>query len=261
MAFISQLNREWQWLKTDGWLRALALWLPAVLFILVWAIFSAGIARELPIGVVDLDHSRLSRQVVRHYDASPAIAVTRGFSSVEQGSRALKGSEIYALVVLPADLEKKTLLGMAPEITAFYNSQFVLIAKLVSSALVQAQGTLNASVDTLRNLGEGTAVPIQALGQAVPLRAQVTPLYNNNSHYGQFLVSAIIPALWQILIVVTTILAIAAELRREGIREWLEGCTCPQPVGQAHALYLAVLGPGDFVPLRAVSAAWLADER
>lgn len=222
MTFTSQLCREWQLLKADGWLRSLVSWLPVALFITLWAIFSAGIARDLPIGVVDFDHSRLSRQVVRQYDASPAIAVTQAFSSVAQGSAALRAGEVYALVVIPNDLEKKTLLGQAPDITAFYNSQFILIAKLVNSAIVQAQGTLNASVDTLQNLAAGDAVPVQALGQAVPLRSQVTPLYNSNSHYGQFLASAAIPALWQILIVITTILALAAEFRQQGITAWLQ---------------------------------------
>ncbi|MCW8328508.1 ABC transporter permease [Photobacterium sp. SDRW27] len=221
MSFISQLRREWQLLRADGWLRALVSWLPLTLFVTMWAIFSSGIARDLPIGVVDFDHSRLSRQVVRQYDASPAIAVTGAFQSVEQGSRALRAGEVYALVVIPHDLEKKTLLGQAPDIKAFYNSQFILIAKLVNSAIVQAQGTLNASVDTLQNMAGGTAVPAQALGQAVPLRSQITPLYNSNSHYGQFLVSATIPATWQILIVITTILALAAEIRQQGVRAWL----------------------------------------
>ncbi|MGF1728139.1 ABC transporter permease [Photobacterium kasasachensis] len=222
MMFTSQLCREWRLLKADGWLRAMSLWLPVLLFVTLWAIFSAGIARDLPVGVVDLDHSRLSRQVVRHYDASPAIAVSRQFMSVEQGSTALRAGEIYALVIIPYELEKKTLLGQAPDITTFYNSQFILIAKLVNSAIVQAQGTLNAQVDTLRNMAGGEAVPARALGQAVPIRSQVTPLYNSNNHYGQFLVSATIPALWQVMIVVTTILALAAECRQQGIKAWLQ---------------------------------------
>ena len=164
MMFTSQLCREWRLLKADGWLRAMSLWLPVLLFVTLWAIFSAGIARDLPVGVVDLDHSRLSRQVVRHYDASPAIAVSRQFMSVEQGSNALRAGEIYALVIIPYELEKKTLLGQAPDITTFYNSQFILIAKLVNSAIVQAQGTLNAQVDTLRNMAEWRSRSGQGVG-------------------------------------------------------------------------------------------------
>ncbi|GAL02278.1 ABC-type multidrug transport system permease component [Photobacterium aphoticum] len=189
-------------------------WLPILLFVFMWGIFSAGIARDLPIGVVDLDHSALSRQLTRDYDASPTMAVTVSYGSVEQGSQALRGGDIYALVVIPSELEKDTLRGMAPTVTAFYNSQFILIGKLINSAVMQAQGTLNAKVNTLQNMAAGVDVPLQALGQAVPVQSQITPLYNSNSHYGQFLLPAIIPAMWQIAIVITTIMALSAETRR-----------------------------------------------
>ncbi|MGF1875251.1 ABC transporter permease [Photobacterium frigidiphilum] len=221
MAFSTQCYREWRILLSDSWLKAMVFWLPVVLFFSMWLIFSAGIARDLPIGVVDLDHSRLSRGLVRYYDASPTLAVTNVYTSATEGSHALKNADIYALIVLPAQLEKDTLLGRAPEVTAFYNSQYILVGKLINSAMVQAQGTYTAGIDTLENMANGSPVPLQALGQAVPIQSQITPLFNSNSHYGQFLVSAAIPAIWQILIVATTVLAMSAEFRQKGISAWL----------------------------------------
>ncbi|MEZ8093825.1 ABC transporter permease [Photobacterium swingsii] len=227
MILRSQLIREWHIWRSEAWLKAMTLWIPAVLFIVVWAIFSGGIARDLSIGVVDLDHSRISRQLTRTYDASPALAVTAQFTTVEQGSAALRSGEIYALVVLPSKLEENTMLGRSPQVTAFYNSQFILVGKLVNSALLQAQGTFTAGVDTLKNMVGGSPVPLQALGQAVPIRSQITPLYNTSSDYGQFLVSAAIPAMWQIIMVATTVLAMAAELRQQGVQAWLAKAPLP----------------------------------
>ncbi|MGR5542842.1 ABC transporter permease, partial [Vibrio campbellii] len=45
-------------LKQDKWLTACLTWIPIVLAVTIWAIFSQGIARDLPIGVVDLSHSK-----------------------------------------------------------------------------------------------------------------------------------------------------------------------------------------------------------
>lgn len=216
-----QFTREWRLIRNERWLLSMATWLPLMLFAIIWGIFSAGIARDLPVGVVDLDHSQISRQLVRYYDANPTLAVSNTYASVAEGSHALRGGDIYALVVIPTHLEQDTKLGKSPTATVFYNSQFVLIAKLVNSAVMQAQGTLNAQIDTMRNMVSGSRVPQQALGQAVPVRNQITPLYNVNSHYGQFLVSATIPAIWQIAIVITTIMALSAEQRRGGINAWL----------------------------------------
>ncbi|WP_430520863.1 ABC transporter permease [Aliivibrio sp.] len=206
---------------TDPWLRALMLWLPVILGVVMTAIFSSGIARDLPISVVDLDHSRLSRNLIRYYDSSPTLSVNNQPYSVDTGSQELRSGNIYALAVIPANFEKETLLGHSPTVTVFYNTQFVLIGKLINSAIQQSQGTLAATVDTLKNMASGNPTPSLALGLSVPIKNQITPLFNSNSHYGQFLVSATLPALWQVLIVVTTILAIAIESRRAGIVSWL----------------------------------------
>ncbi|PSW57329.1 ABC transporter permease [Photobacterium leiognathi] len=229
------VKQEWRNIWKDGWLRALTLWLPAVLFLTMWAIFSAGIAHNLPVGVVDLDHSQLSRHFTRYVDASPTMAVTRQFTSPDQGSEAMRANEIYAMVVIPDNFEKDTKLGYSPQITTFYNGQFILIGKLINSAMLLAEGTFNAGVETVKNMATGAPVPLQAMGQAVPIRGQITPLFNSNSHYGQFLVSAIIPSIWQILIVATTVLAIAHEARTQGLWQWLKTSPVSKLMGKLAA--------------------------
>ena len=84
--------------------------------------------------------------------------------------------------------------------TVFSNGQFILIAKLVNSALAQVVGTLNGQVGVLEAMADGKTLP-GALGQSVPIASQVTALYNINSSYAQFLLSALLPAVWQILVV------------------------------------------------------------
>ncbi|WP_027251332.1 ABC transporter permease [Photobacterium halotolerans] len=219
--WLNTMQREWRLIRQEPWLKAMLFFLPLSLFVLMWWIFSQGIARDLPVGVVDLDHSRLSRGLIRYYDASPTLSVARQLSEVEEGTALMRNGEIYALVVIPDSLEKDTLLGRSPSVTVFYNAQFILIAKLINSAFVSAQTTYAASIDTVSNMVTGTPVPLQALGQALPVRNQITPLFNSNSHYGQFLVSAAIPAMWQIFIIATTVMALAAEQRRQGLLAWL----------------------------------------
>ncbi|MGB2078886.1 MAG: ABC transporter permease, partial [Vibrio sp.] len=184
-------------------------------------VFSAGIARDLPIGVVDLEQSSLSREAIRYYDASPTLEVTHQYTSVKQGHDALVTGDIYALVVLPNHLTRDTLLGSPATITSFYNSQFLLIGKLINSAMQQAQGTLNAKLGAVKNMSQGNTPPQQALAEAVPVQSQITPLFNANSHYGQFLASTAIPAMWQILIVATTVLSLSAHQRTQGLNAWL----------------------------------------
>ncbi|MEZ6996107.1 MULTISPECIES: ABC transporter permease [Aeromonas] len=202
------MGREWRLLWQDPFGRALASWLPLLLMgILCW-IFSAGLARDLKIGLVDLDQSVLSRQLAYSLDASAGLKVARQFDSIAEGANALRGGDIYALVVLPDHLERDARQGTQPRVTVFNNGQFILIAKLVNSALAQVVGTLNGQVGVLTAMADGKVLP-GALGQAVPINSQVTALYNLNASYAQFLLSAILPAVWQILVVLYGLNALA----------------------------------------------------
>ncbi|WP_429104031.1 ABC transporter permease [Aeromonas hydrophila] len=202
------MGREWRLLWQDPFGRALASWLPLLLMgILCW-VFSAGLARDLKIGLVDLDQSLLSRELAFSLDASAGLKVAQQFDSIDAGASALRGGDIYALVVLPSHLERDARQGPQPQVTVFNNGQFILIAKLINSALAQVVGTLNGQVGVLSAMAGGKALP-GALGQAVPITSQVTALYNINSSYAQFLLSALLPAVWQILVVLYGINALA----------------------------------------------------
>lgn len=215
-SFASALHQEWRLTLSDRWLTALLGWLPLALFLMVWAVFSAGTGRDLPIGVVDLDHSALSRNLVRYYNASPTLE-TRAFNSMEEASAALNHAATYATVIIPADFEKATLRGENPDVTTFYNSQYILIGKLVNSAITQSQSTFAAMVEAKGKMLHGTTIASQAAGQSVPVRFQLVPLFNNGTNYAQFLVSAIIPALWQIVIVASGMLSMALTDKRIGL--------------------------------------------
>ena len=65
------LAREWARLRADFWDFGMLSWIPLLLCGLLWWIFSAGIARDLPIAVIDRDNSRL---------VAPAHALARRFA-------------------------------------------------------------------------------------------------------------------------------------------------------------------------------------
>ena len=67
--------RELRWLRRRPFLLLLTTLLPLALMALLTGIFSQGLATRLPIGVLDLDDSDLSRAIVRTVDATPDAAV------------------------------------------------------------------------------------------------------------------------------------------------------------------------------------------
>lgn len=225
MTFFQKLKAEWQVICHDAWLKALLFWLPLVLSAIMWAIFSSPIARNLPIGYVDNDNSAMSRGLIRYYNASPTLHVSERFSSSKQASLALKNGSIYAYIIIPNHLEKDTTLGKSPQVSTFYNSQFILIGKLISSAIISAHTTYATQLEVYSHLLTDGGVTQSAVSEALPITTQITPLFNTNSHYGQFLVVALIPALWQILIIATIVLSLASPIRKKGLANWLTDIT------------------------------------
>ncbi|RTZ14485.1 ABC transporter permease [Vibrio aquaticus] len=207
--------------RRDKWLLSSLTWIPLLLAVMIWAIFSQGIARDLPIGVVDFSNSALSNKLTRYYDATPTMSVVTKFNSVDEAKQALVSGDVYAYAVIPSQFEQDTYKQLVPQVSVFYNSQMILVGKLINSAFLQAQGTFNAEISTMKGLASGNSTLLSAMGNAVPVRTQITPLFNKNSNYAQFLVSAIIPALWQIVIVVGTILILSANLRDRQLSPWL----------------------------------------
>ncbi len=207
--------------RRDPWQLALVSWLPLVLFASLWWIFSAGIVTDLGIGVVDLDDSRLSRVLIRQLDSTPALRIAIRPLSVAEGRRAMSNADIGALVVIPYDFQARVSRGLNPDVTAFYNGQFILIGKAVKSALLQAQATLAGTIDGGMALAHGAALP-QAAGIAAPVVPQLTPLYNAGMDYALFLVPAIIPALWQVVMIIGMLNAIGRERREGSWNRWLE---------------------------------------
>ena len=216
---LQKLRREMGILKKEPWLLALSVWLPPLLFALFWWIFSAGSSFDMPIAVVDLDKSNLSRALVRQCDASSVMAVDRQFASVVEGRRALTAGDVYALMVIPKNLASDTIKGLSPQSTVFYNGQFILIGKQINGAMQQVVGLLSAQVGGLKAMAAGTAAPA-VVGQIAPVRGQITALFNKNTNYAEFLVSGGIPSIWQILIIVVTVLSLASEERHGGLRQW-----------------------------------------
>ena len=217
------MDSQWQILKRDKWLLSCLTLIPLLLALSLWWIFSQSFARELPFAVVDLEHSNLSRQLTRTIEATPSLSVDSQFTSAKEAEQALVEGSIYGYAVIPRNYTRDLLQNNPPQVSVFYNSQYILIGKVINSALLQAHGTFNAQVEVVKQLSKGGTPITSAAAKSLTVRNQIVSLFNSNSSYEQFLVGAIIPALWQIIIIVTTILALTANHRYFGLQSMLNG--------------------------------------
>ncbi|WP_167470028.1 ABC transporter permease [Vreelandella andesensis] len=200
-------------LRSQPWLFALVGWLPPLMTLLFIAVFELGTPQSLPVGVVDLDHTSESRALQRYLDASPALDMRHPYPSAREGSEAFQRAEVLALLIIPQHFGRDLRMSLSPKAVAFYNSQYLLAGKFISSALTQSSMNFAAEAGVVLRLGQGYALP-QAVAAAAPVRPQITSLYNSGMSYARFLVTTITPALWQIVIVVATLLTLCWRLEK-----------------------------------------------
>ena len=133
--FFDSARREARRLGQSPWDLAMVTWVPLLAVVLVVWMFSSAIPRNLPVGVVDEDHSGLSRQLVRMLDASPGIQVVDEFDSESSAQNALRSVRVYAMVNIPRDFERDIKRGVKTEVTLRHNAQFATHSSLLQRAL------------------------------------------------------------------------------------------------------------------------------
>ena len=74
-AFWAATRRELAHWRGDRWELLLVTALPLLLMALMAWLFSASVMRGIPVALVDLDGSTVSRELTRAIDASPGVAV------------------------------------------------------------------------------------------------------------------------------------------------------------------------------------------
>ncbi|CAI1156872.1 Inner membrane transport permease ybhS [Serratia quinivorans] len=87
------------------------MWLMLILSLCVMSmVYANRTVWDLPVGVIDQDHSTASRQLIRQLDATSKIAIVT-YDSLEQAKSDLGWRKLFAVIIMPVDLEKKILSG------------------------------------------------------------------------------------------------------------------------------------------------------
>ena len=212
--------REWQRITASPYLMLILVVFPLATGALIVAIFGSGAARDLPVAVVDLDRSALSRQLIRAIDATGGVRVASVVSNEDEARRLVVRGERYGLVSIPAQFERDVARGNAPVVTAFYNAQYLLPASQFRSAMVASTATVSARVEAGRRLASGEP-RAAAMARVEPVALDVHTLFNPHLNYLTYIVASLLPAVLQIFIVTITVHAFGTELRDGTAEEWL----------------------------------------
>jgi ABC-2 type transport system permease protein len=152
--------------------------------------------RDLPIAVVDLDHSASSRRLSFMADATEQIRVFDKPGSLAEARDLFYNGDVKGILMIPENFEKDIMNGKQAVVTAYCDASYFLVYKQVYSGIAFSGGAFGGGVEVKRMLAEGKSYQ-QALEMQDPLQATVYTLYNPGGGYGSFVIPGIVMVILQ----------------------------------------------------------------
>ncbi|MEO9299555.1 ABC transporter permease [Devosia alba] len=209
------LGRELRQIAARPALAFMLVPMPLLIFLVLTAVFAPGLPRDLPVAAVDLDGSTLSRQIVQMVDGASDVAVTEQVPTLSEAREALVARRVYAILMIPAEMERDLQLGQSPEVVIFSNNQFMAPGGIAARSIATSVLTFSAGV-SLRLLEAQGVGPDRAMELLTPIPVQQSPLFNPSLEYIRFLLSSIIPTVMQIFICAAAVLSFSRDHHAPG---------------------------------------------
>lgn len=152
--------------------------------------YADEVLTRVPVAVVDMDRSSLSRQITRFAEADPRIEVRLVTASEREAQEALWRGEVEGYALIPANLKRSVVRGEEALVRVEGNGAYALLNKAVQYGFAEAVGTVSAGIE-IRKLQAAGQSAQQAAASRNPVQLQMVALFNPTEGYGSFVVPAV----------------------------------------------------------------------
>lgn len=164
-------------------------------------IYTNEVVREVPVAVVDMSHSAMSREFIRQFDASPDVRVVKYCTDLDEAKDAVGRQEAFGVVYFPIDFQTRVLRMEQSRVSGFCDMSFMLYYKAIFQTATAVAGNLNSDI-LIERSGNWTEREDEIT--AKPLDFDEVQIFNATGGYGNF----IIPGVLMLIIQQTLLLGV-----------------------------------------------------
>ncbi len=158
--------------------------------------YTNEVLKDIPVAVVDMNHSQLSHKLTRMMDSNELVFVATRDDTFDQAKVSILKGDIGGIVYIPNDFENKVLRGEQASISVYSDASYFLIYKQVLSGIYHSVGTFSAGIEVKRMTARGV-MEEQALSARDPLSLISFPLFNPTGGYATYVVPAVLVLMLQ----------------------------------------------------------------
>lgn len=191
---------------------------PVFCYLFFTTLMANGLPTDLPAGVVDLDNTSTTRNIIRNLDAFQQTHIVAHYPSVMEARKAIQRGEIYSFYYIPEGTTEATLASRQPKVSFYVNYSYLIAGSL----LYKDQRTISELVagavgrETLYAKG---ATEDQAMAFLQPIVIDTHALNNPWLNYSVYLCNTLFPGILMLLIFLTTIYTLGEEVKNGTGRE------------------------------------------
>ncbi len=169
------------------------------------------VLKEVPVAVVDLDRTPLSRQLARMADAHELVRVTARPANLAEAERLVLAGEAGGIFAIPSGFERDVKRGAPATVGVFADATYFLVYRQVLTGLAEVAATLSAGIEIKRLEAQGMPeAKARAFRDPLPLVSR--PLFNPAEGYATYVVPGVLILILQQTLLIGIGLRGAADL-------------------------------------------------
>lgn len=190
-------------------------------FVFFLTFFDEGQPDKMPIGIVDMDNSSLSRQLIRNIDATQQAKVVMKLGSYKEAREEMQRGNIYGFVEIKRDFAKKALTSHRPALQLYMNDAYLIAGSLLGKDLMYMSALTSGAMQRQILRAKGVE-EYRIMGIVQPIAIDTHLIGNPHANYGVYLLNILLPGVLQLMILMMTIFAIGVEFKERTSAGWLE---------------------------------------
>ena len=184
-------------------------------------LFNEGQPNKMPIGVVDLDQSTISRQYIRNLDATQQAKVVMKLHSHKEAREEMQRGKIYAFVEIKRNFAADVVSNRRPTLTFYVNNAYLVAGSLLLKDITYMSALSSGSVQRQILRAKGVEEN-RIMGIIQPITLDTHLIGNPWANYGTYLLNVLLPGVLQLMVLMMTIFVVGVEFKEGSSHLWLE---------------------------------------
>lgn len=195
--------------------------LPLFLFLFFTTMLNKGLPTRVPAAMVDMDGSRLSRQLTQNLMGMQLVDITETPESYSAARGLMQEGKVYGFFVIPSNFQRDLLSGRKPVVTFYTNMTYfvpgsMLFKTFKTAAVYEKAGVVINIADAVGMNGDEIKPLLQ------PVNIIPRGIGNPELNYGIYIANSFLPGILQLMILLITCFSLGQEMKYGTSRQLLK---------------------------------------